>query len=416
VRRTPPVRKSIFDPVHGVVELDEVALALIGHPSFQRLWGIRQTGFAHLVFPGANHTRLEHSLGVSFVAGTMADRLHLDGADRATVVAGALLHDLGHTPFSHTLEPSMVEATGRTHESVSRELIVDPTPAEPGGDSIAGLLDARGIRPNAVADLIDPPRRLPGLLAEILHGPIDADRIDYLQRDAHYTGVAHGAVDSARLLAIVRAHRGHLAFAEKGRSAVEGFLVGRALMYASVYYHKTVRAAEVMAQAAVERAPGFPATVGPWFRCTDGELLVRLEEMGGYPAQAARNLSARRLVKRAHSWTVVDAADRRRFGRLRRDPPERRAWEDRVAARLGAPPGAVLLDLAGLESRDGDPAGWGAVGILDGARITHPFARDPVWESFTRRPPSLRAVSVYVDPRFRSEAERRLRRRGADAD
>ncbi|MCI4336872.1 MAG: HD domain-containing protein [Thermoplasmata archaeon] len=408
-------RKSIFDPIHGIVDLDGAALSLIGQPGFQRLWGIRQTGFAHLVFPGANHTRLEHSLGVFWVAGALADTLGLSDEERQLVTAGALLHDLGHPPFSHTLEPSMVEVLGHGHEAVSRAVIVgSPLAPDLGGGSrespTPSVLEQYGMTPKDVADLVDPPagRERAPLLRHLLHGPIDADRIDYLQRDAHYTGVAHGAIDAVRLLATARPHAGRLVFADKGRSAVEGFLVGRALMYASVYYHKTVRAAEVMAQAAVERLPGYPTTAAPLFGLTDGEMLVRLRDAGGHSGQLTRCLTARRLHKRAHGWQVLTPAARNSLKKLRADPPERRAREDALAARIGGHPGDVLFDLAGLEVRDHGGMDWSEVGLLDHERVHYPFRSEGPWRTFTARPPSLWAASVYVAPQLRDAAKRRL--------
>ena len=215
----------------------------------------------------------------------------------------------------------MREVLGIDHERRSREIITgleSRSGAAPGGSpsQIPYLLERHGLRPEAVAALIDPPKGALGarLEAMILHGAIDADRIDYLQRDAHYTGVAHGVIDAARLLETVQSHAGRLVWAEKGLNAVEGFLVGRSLMYSSVYYHKTVRAAEVMAQAAVERLPGYPDSARELFVGTDGDLFAVLDRAGGRPSVIARALRERRLFKRVHvaggSPTRGDAASR----------------------------------------------------------------------------------------------------------
>lgn len=412
-RATSRARKSIFDPVHGPIPLDAAAVALIGTPEFQRLWGIRQTGFAHLVFPGANHTRLEHSLGTYWVAGQMAARLGLSEDRSARVAAAGLLHDLGHTPFSHTLDGPLREVLGIDHERISRARIegTDPTGAFPGG-AVPAALEAHGLVPRAVADLVDPGPRAaaPPLLGEILHGAIDADRIDYMQRDAHYTGVAHGAVDAVRLLDTLRSAAGHLAFAEKGRGAVEGLLVGRALMYSTVYYHKTVRAAETMAQAAVERMPGYPADAREFLGLTDGELLVRLRAAGGVSAGLAEGLLARRLFKRVHGWREVPPATRPAWRRLLRDPAERRRIEDELAARVHAPPGSVLLDLGGLEPHGRPADDWGRIGLLVEGRLTHPFRQEGPWRVLAMRPPAEWAVSVYITPRRRAAASRLLPR------
>ncbi|MGI0155057.1 MAG: HD domain-containing protein, partial [Thermoplasmata archaeon] len=201
----PPSRTAIFDPVHGPIPLDPLALALIGTPEFQRLWEIRQTGFAHLVFPGANHTRLEHSLGTYWVAARFAERLGLDPANGRLLTTGALLHDLGHGPFSHSLDVPMREVLGHGHERISRARITGEEPSPRGPAVVPAVLRRHGVDPGEVAKLVDPERpQRPSWFGSILHGAIDADRIDYLQRDAHYTGVAHGAIDAVRLLDTIR--------------------------------------------------------------------------------------------------------------------------------------------------------------------------------------------------------------------
>jgi HD superfamily phosphohydrolase len=406
-------RKSIFDPVHGTILLDAPSLALIGTGEFQRLWGIRQTGFAHLVFPGANHTRLEHSLGTFWVAGQMADRAGLDEPARRRVTAAALLHDLGHGPFSHTLDGPMAEVLGMSHEGVSRARIEGTDPSWPTAlVEIPTILERYDLSPRDIANLVDRPhgRAPPPLEKSILHGAVDADRIDYLQRDAHYTGVAHGAVDAGRLLETIREDRGHLVFAEKGRSAVEGFLIGRALMYSTVYYHKTVRAAEMMAQAAVERQDGYPDVARTQFRMTDGELLSVLVRGSGVSGELAQRLLSRRLYKRAFGWRDLDPDRRARWRRMLRYPAERRMTEDEIAARLGAAPATVLIDLAGLEPHDSGGDDWGSVRILRDGRTTFPFRSSSPWRTLAARPPSDWAVSVYVTPRIREKAARWLSR------
>ncbi len=405
--------KSIFDPVHGPIRLDGVALALVGTPEFQRLWSIRQTGFAHLVFPGANHTRLEHSLGTYWVAGQMASRLGLREGEASRIAAGALLHDLGHGPFSHTLDSPMQEVLGFGHEAMSRARI-EGTEAEPPWrrPEVPRVLERYGLVPREIADLIDPRRRsrAPTVLRQILHGPVDADRIDYLQRDAYYTGVGHGAIDAVRLLDTVRASEGRLVFAEKGRSAVEGFLVGRALMYTSVYFHKTVRAAEMMAQAAVERFPGYPESARGMFSLTDGDFLARMRESGGLSAGLARALLERQLYKRAFGWPRLAGSARTRWQRLWNRPAERRALEDEVATAVGQPPGTVLVDVATLDTRDAPEDDWGQVGLLGGDGTVFPFRGQSPWRALATRPPSEWAVSLYAAPRSLAAVARYVER------
>ncbi len=396
-------RKTIFDPIHGSIALEGPSLDLVQHPAFQRLWGIRQTGLAHLVFPGANHTRLEHSLGVYGVARQMAETLALDRERSETLACAGLLHDLGHGPFSHTLEPSLREARGFGHERRSRDWILgagpDPRPAGDHRSPIPRILERHGLDPREVAELVDPSvGRRPSALGPLLHGAIDADRIDYLQRDAHYTGVAHGMIDGDRLRETVRLRAGRIVFAEKGRNAVEGFLVGRALMYSAVYYHKTVRAAEVMAQSAVERLPEFPSGIEELFGLRDGELLSELRTRGRRPKDLAERLLDRRLFKRAWGIRALRPSERRRWTGVARSPARRRALEDRLADALGLPRGDVLLDLAGVAHRAPSLDDWGRVAVLEGDRIVHPFRSGGSWWSLARRPPTLWAVSAYVPP------------------
>lgn len=410
------MQKSIFDPVHGQIELEGVALALVATREFQRLSGIHQTGFAHLVFPGANHTRLEHSLGAYWVAREMGRHLALDPRSSELAMVGGLLHDLGHPPFSHTLEPSMREVLGHGHEEASRARIVGSgvpgVEDDPQAITVPRTLESFGIRPREIADLVDPPRRREhhGLLRSMLHSAVDADRIDYLQRDAHYTGVAHGAIDAVRLLDTIRAYHDRIAFAEKGRMAVEGFLVGRALMYATVYYHKTVRAAELMAQAAVERSDGYPASARTLFSWTDGELLTRLPDRGDLTARLVKGLLERRLYKRAYRWTEPDAAQSRRWARILHDPAERRHREDAFAERLRAPPGSVLLDLAGLEPRGRPVQDWAEIAVLGRRGPTYPFRAATPWRALVTRPAADAPVVLYTAPRYRAAASRLLAR------
>ncbi|MHB1434941.1 MAG: HD domain-containing protein [Thermoplasmata archaeon] len=407
-RTRPRPRKSIFDPVHGPIRFDPEMLALLGSATVQRLWGVRQTGFAHLVFPGANHTRLEHSLGTYWTARGMAEAIDLSAEERRVVAAAGLLHDIGHPPFSHTLDGPLAEALGTTHEGIGRALILGRAgPGVPADPRLREELERAGISPRAVADLIDPPARPERrpLLRQLLHGAIDADRIDYLQRDAHYTGVAHGFIDAARLLATIDQEKGRLVFAAKGRSAIEGFLVGWALMYASVYYHKTVRAAETMAQAAVERSADFRSGTNAWVRATDGELLARLQEEGGPSRELVRGLIERRLFKRIYSGSgPTDPSDADTLGH----GPDRRALEDRWAERAGAPEGSVLIDPAAfVEHRRGHPE-WAEVALKGDDRLEYPFRRSPLARFWGDREPSISGVAVYADVRWHET----LRRRG----
>src|SRR5256886_5073695 len=235
--------KTITDTVHGTVRLGPLTLDLPETLELQRLNSIRQLGLTYLVFPGANHSRVEHCLGVGHVAGEMAKALDISPEERKLVQAAGLLHDVGHGPFSHTLEHVLSRELAVDHMHLTQRLITgeddNVSPEDRAGSPevlrIHGVLERHGVDPEAVAALIRGPsekgakwivpsnrKEPPRYLAQIIHSPMDADQIDYLMRDAHYTGASHGTIDFSRLLQTLRIHRGELALDRKGLPALEG--------------------------------------------------------------------------------------------------------------------------------------------------------------------------------------------------
>ena len=290
--------KTVHDAVHGSLDIGGVFLELLDSAEFQRLHGIHQLGLAKLVFPGANHTRLEHSLGVWHIGTRIAAETGVvDGRDE--IAAACLLHDVGHLPFSHTLESILHDALGIDHEEITRRIITGSYDILRDGErllarrTLPAILEDAGLDPKAVAGYISsgqshrPDSVLErfttakrgrtderAYLGQILHGALDADQLDYLLRDARYTGVAYGVVDLPRLLRTMVFHHKRLVVLKNGLAAVESMLVARALMYSSVYFHKTVRIGEMMMARAVERMDGLAELDLP--RMVDSELLQQL--------------------------------------------------------------------------------------------------------------------------------------------
>ena len=161
--------KIIKDPVHGYVEVEDFALALLDSQALQRLRYIKQLGFSYLVYPGANHTRFEHSLGTMFLADVASRRFGLSENEHTLVVAAALLHDIGHGPFSHASEPLMEKFLHRTHDDI--DIIVE--------EQVGRLLRAWGIDPDELCAVVKGKHSL----SQIIHGDLDVDRMDYLLRD-----------------------------------------------------------------------------------------------------------------------------------------------------------------------------------------------------------------------------------------
>jgi HD superfamily phosphohydrolase len=225
--------KFIKDPVHGYVEVEDELLPLLDSPPVQRLRHVKQLGFSYLVYPGANHTRFEHSLGTMHLATILARHLALDPADVLLIGTAGLLHDIGHGPFSHTSEAFLSEFAGHDHHQVDH-LLREP--------ALASAIEEADLDPASISALI----RGEHPLADLIHGDLDADRMDYLLRDAHYTGVPYGTVDAQRLIQSSILHEGGLGIRDSGIQAAESLLIARTLMRPAVYFHHTSRIATSM--------------------------------------------------------------------------------------------------------------------------------------------------------------------------
>ena len=242
--KKPNKRKIINDPVFGFITIpNDFLYDIIQHPYFQRMNRIKQLGLTSTVYPGAQHTRLQHSLGAMYLMGEAINQLRLVGneitnheADGA--LASILLHDIGHGPFSHTMEHSLV--SGISHEEISlimmRKINIE----------MEGKLDiALKIFTNTY------PKKF---LHQLVAGQLDMDRMDYLSRDSFFSGVSEGIIGSARIIKMLNIHNDQLVVEAKGIYSIEKFLVARRLMYWQVYLHKTAIAAEKMLMNILKRA------------------------------------------------------------------------------------------------------------------------------------------------------------------
>jgi hypothetical protein len=252
----PRTEKIIRDPVHDVIAfrpdrpLDALLFRLLNAAEFQRLRRIRQLGMAHLAYPGADHSRYSHSLGVMETARRMIDQLRrafsVDEEGETLCVTAALLHDLGHGPFSHVFE----RVSGIHHERLTQRVIRDPE-----SEVHRILFQHDRLMPERVVEFLNcRPKRT--FYCDVISSQLDADRFDYLLRDNLMTGSRYGRFDLQWLLhaLTIDEHGDRLAITWKGVSAVEAYLQARFLMYRNVYFHKVVRAAEGMVKLALQRA------------------------------------------------------------------------------------------------------------------------------------------------------------------
>ena len=331
--------KVIRDPLWNNIRVEPLALRLVDTPEFQRLRYVRQLGLAFLVYPGASHSRFEHALGAYHLArralDLLAERGDLAIGDPACgdLRAAALLHDIGHYPFSHALE----EIGALHHEQVARPLIT-------GGRIGTILRDALGgDAPDRIMALIQGRSASP--LQGLISGSIDLDKIEYLRRDAHMCGVPYGDIDADRLvnsLALVRPERGlTIGIQEKGLSALESLLFAKYQMYRNVYWHHAVRSATAMYKRLVSDAlDAGSLSADRLASFTDEGLLLGLEA-SAHPLLSA--LRARRLFKRR---LEIPAADIEGSGGEWIADDWRRVveTENRLARELGLRDGELLLD------------------------------------------------------------------------
>jgi uncharacterized protein len=237
-------RKIINDPVYGFISIPgDFVFDLIEHPWYQRLRNIKQLGLTNYVYPGANHTRFQHGLGALHLMEMAIGTLRSKGAEisheeeEATYIA-ILLHDIGHGPFSHALENSII--TGITHEDLSLLLMKKLN------EEYSGKLDL------AIQIFLGNYRRR--FLHELISGQMDMDRLDYLRRDCFFTGVIEGSVGSDRIIRMLNVVDDSLVVDEKGIYSLEKFLIARRLMYWQVYMHKTVISCESLLVNLLRRA------------------------------------------------------------------------------------------------------------------------------------------------------------------
>jgi HD superfamily phosphohydrolase len=237
-------RKIINDPVYGFIAIPgDLAFDIIEHPYFQRLRRIKQLGLTHLVYPGALHTRFQHALGAMHLMGLAVDTLQQKGfditeAERQGLETAILLHDVGHGPYSHALEYSLV--SGLTHEQLSLMFM------ESLNEELGGALDT------AISIYTD--RYSKKYLRKLVSSQLDVDRLDYLKRDSFFTGVSEGVISTDRIIKMLTIAEDDLAVEAKGIYSVEKFIVARRLMYWQVYLHKTVLAAEHLLIRILKRA------------------------------------------------------------------------------------------------------------------------------------------------------------------
>jgi len=324
---------TIKDSVHDHIAVEGVAADLLETPPVQRLRRVKQLGTVTMVYPSANHTRFEHSLGVYHLANRALSHLGIEGQQAERVRAAALLHDVGHSPYSHNIEAIVHRKTGKYHDDVAELL---------NRGEVASVLAAHDLSPAKVAGLVSGD----GELGQLVSGELDVDRMDYLVRDAHHTGVPYGTIDHERLVRELRFVDGDLVLDEGNVQTAESLLLARALMNPTVYAHHVARIAKSMLRRGTERLlRETDVTAEQLRRWDDCDLLVGLRASEATEAYA-RRLSERDLFKRA-VWAERQAVPDEI---LAADHEDVRELEAEIADAANVTPAAVILDIPAAPS------------------------------------------------------------------
>ncbi|HNS25425.1 MAG TPA: HD domain-containing protein, partial [Methanobacteriaceae archaeon] len=318
--------KSIRDSVHGDLQLDEFELKLVDTPEIQRLRRIKQLGFTYLVYPGANHTRFEHSMGTMYLAGRMALNLDLDPDKKTLIRVCAALHDAGHGPFSHVSE-GVLETS---HEKLTTHLIKK--------SALGDILSER-YNLKEVVDIISGQ----GPLGQIVSGDLDVDRMDYLLRDSYYTGVAYGIIDVERLINNMHLDGENLTLHRKGVQAAEAMLLARYFMYPSVYQHHTTRIVNAMFRRCLSHLFKGGVIQSPEiYRYDDADIVSAARNEKGYIRDIIHRLDNRQLFKRVYALKLNNLEDPMTVFSM--DDARNRQSEVEIAEDLGVEEDYILID------------------------------------------------------------------------
>jgi len=408
--------KFVRDPIHGDIKVTGLLLKLLQTPEVQRLHLIKQLGFAQLVFPGAHHTRFEHSLGAAAIMGKLCDVLDLQH-DRETLTAAAFLHDIGHGPFSHTLESILMAQFGIDHVGLTLKLINGEyevfEPSEKRfipSPTVYEVLRKADLDLDLIGKIIRGHTPKAPYLGQLLCSTIDVDQLDYLMRDAYYTGVAYGMIDLQRLLQTITILQNSIMVKRKGVSVVENILMARGLMYSSVYFNKTVRIAELMLLKALETAPAREPFL--FYRMTDAEIIHALKGKGAYQEEIMTRLKYRALFKQAYAASFGDLSKQQRTVVKRlEDDKACKEKESELENVLKIPAGHLILDIPRQEILRTEPRiNLTEIGVEDNKKKRSLDEFTPIASAIRSRLAPDWAVMVVTDERHRALVAKRAAR------
>lgn len=355
--------KYIRDPIHGYIGITEAERRVIDTWPVQRLRGIKQLSIASVVYPGGDHTRFSHALGTMHVAGQIADALKRsieisDDEWQLLRIAG-LLHDVGHGPFSHSFEEVIVTHLKLNHEEMGKRVVKE--------SELSDALKDIGFTADDIIELtFGKTAGKKRYLHQVTASQVDADKLDFLVRDAYYTGVEYGKIDTNRLIQAMSVYKEDIAIDLKALYALEAFMIARYEMFLAVYYHRTVRAAEILLHKAMDYAHELIGlttfkNMDEFLKMDDGYVTTKLQELD--PAKI-KNSEERRLAELAKEMygclvnrKLLKAAYHRNvhlrdpyIARLLGDETVRHQKEAEIAKLAGVDAEHVVVDVPTIDS------------------------------------------------------------------
>lgn len=376
---------EINDPIHGFIGLTDVEAKIINSQPYQRLRRIKQLSGGHYVYPTAEHTRFGHCIGVMYLAGLSGKRLlgrmGLGDKKLQEVRLAGLLHDVGHGPFSHVFEEVLLEKREMNHEDVTEWIILK--------SEIGDLIEAAGISKKRIGDLVRGRQKTKkdSIIAGIVAGQIDSDKMDYLIRDSFYCGVNYGLVDIHRLIDSIEISKDYqMQFDIAARGALESFLVARYEMFLNVYYHKTVRSVEVMLVKLINAADNVLnltsfSSPEEFLQLDDMSLISKIRNID--PSESEDAAEASRMVKLLDSRVLYKSAFEKvlhtqdRFvSKILTKSKVRESIQEEIASIAGVEKEEVIVDVPTLPSvpynpHQIDPMEISIFEVIEGKRVPH---------------------------------------------
>jgi HD superfamily phosphohydrolase len=390
---------DIVDPIHDFIRVNDTELKIIDSPIFQRLRRIRQLSGAHLTYPSAQHSRFEHSLGVMHIAGQAAMSLKEKGFLKTDQIQeirlAALLHDVGHGPFSHLFEEVLQIKKKISHEEIGKKIIQE--------SEIGDILSKSGFDKKHITKLAFgyPKYRF---VNEIISGSLSADMMDYLQRDGYFTGAEHAKIDHKRIIQSMDVYRTKLALEKSALYSFESMILSRYQMFKAVYFHKTVRSAEVMMLESIRLADndcGFTdLNLDHYTKLTDEFVIAQILALPDHISEQRRakrfaaDYQNRRLLKCVYEKIMTQKSD------------QSEQIRDKIAKKSKINKDDIFVDTSGTFSVPLTPAKEKTKSIT---LITHskkpteiPFSKIPVVSSMAE---SMNILRVYTLDNNRKKVE-----------